>query len=316
MTAKTDVSNKKIPLKWRLFAWWKGFDPADIEERMRLQGPTKEQPVVTEEEDKNLWDQARLKITQMIWGEGFCGPGGRQNVIDMSKLLALSPKLSAMVIGAGLGGPARVLAKEFGVWINGYETSEPLATEGMKISVSKGLEKKAPIIHSDLNDNPSFDRVFDRAFSKEVLFVIENKENLFKIICDQLKDDSLFLISDYVVKDSESLSQPNMIDWAKHEPLAPFPLTANGMIDALEKAGFTIRIHEDITENFLDMITEAWTGSEEMLKQIADGDISDKKNLTAFMQEVELWGRRTSVMRSGDLRLYRFLAHKPAEPTK
>ncbi len=36
MAAKTDKKDKKIPLKWRLIAWWEGFDPADIEERMRL----------------------------------------------------------------------------------------------------------------------------------------------------------------------------------------------------------------------------------------------------------------------------------------
>lgn len=316
MTAETQDKRKKIPLKWRLTAWWKGYDIDDVIALMcrkeQEKNAGKEQPPkISEKENKQLWDDTRIRITQMIWGEGFCGPGGRQNVIDMSKLLALSPKMSAMVIGAGLGGPSRVLAQEFGVWINGYERSEPLAEEGMKISVTKGLEKKAPIIHLDLNDNPTFDRTFDRAFSKEVLFLIENKAPLFKIIYDQLKEDSLFLISDYIIKDESSLSHPAVVDWIKNEPLEPFPLTADAMINTLEEADFNIRIHEDITDHYLDMINAAWENTEEVIRQIAGDNDSGKKDMIAIQQEAELWKRRTTVLRSGELRLYRFLAHKP-----
>ncbi len=321
MTAKTDSSGKKIPLKWRIIAWWNGYDIADLEERMRQHelaknARKKDTTSPDKTDNKVLWDEARLKVTQLVWGEGFCGPGGRQNVVDMSKLLALSPKMSAMVIGAGLGGPSRVLAQEFGVWINGYERCEALAEEGMKISTSKGLEKKAPIIHLDLDDNPNFDRVFDRAFSKEVLFLIKNKAPLFKTIFEQLKDDSLFLISDFIIRDKGGMSTPNMVDWVKHEPLEPFPLTAEAMIETLEKVGFSIRIHEDISDHYLDMINAAWENTEDTIKQIAGNDDAAKNNMRAIQTEANLWNRRTKVLRSGELRLYRFLAHKPHAPIK
>ncbi len=247
----------------------------------------------------------------MIWGEGFCGPGGRQNVIDMSKLLALSPKMSAMVIGAGLGGPSRVLAQEFGVWINGYETSELLAKEGMQLSVDKGLEKKAQIIHSDLNDNPAFDRTFDRAFSKEYLYIIENKAPLIKSIYEQLKEDSLFLISDYIIKDNSSLTHPHMIEWLNHVPNKPFLLTSGAMIECMEDAGFNIRIHEDISDHYLDMISAAWENTSAVIQQMSDDEKSAQKNMLAIQKEAELWSRTTKVLRSGELRLYRYLAHKP-----
>ncbi len=314
-TDKTDT--EKIPLKWRLLAWWKGYDIADIKERIRLweqrkQPKKSKKPAPEEKGKKILWDAERVKITQMIWGDGFCGPGGTQNVIDMSKLLALSPKMSAIVIGAGLGGPARVLAQEFGVWISGYESNRVLAEEGMKISVGKGLEKKAPITHIDLNKSPEFERIFDRAFSKESLYLIENKAGLVKIIFDQLKDDSLFLINDYVVRDHDSLTHPDVIDWIEHEPVSPYPMTSETLIYTLEKAGFQIRIQENITGQYLEMINEAWANAEKAVIAMSEDDEAARQNMFAILKEAELWNRRTKIMRSGELMLYRYLAHKPA----
>lgn len=318
MTTDAKDINKKIPLKWRLIAWWKGYDIADIEEKMRQRklekNAGKNAPLPpTEEENKKIWDEAQIKVTQMIWGEGFCGPGGRQNVIDMSKLLALSPKMSAMVIGAGLGGPSRVLAQEFGVWINGYEPNELMAKEGMAISVTKGLEKKAPIIHSDLNNNPSFDRTFDRAFSKEFLFTIENKAPLIKVIHEQLKDDSLFLISDYIIRDKSCLSDPDVIKWINLAPNDIYLLTSDAMMKCIKDCGFTIRIREDISDHYLNMISEAWGNTAAMIEQAGADAQAGQKDMLAIQKEAELWTCLTKILRAGKIQLFRYLAHKPHE---
>ena len=318
MAAEQKNITKKIPLTWRMIAWWEGYDIADIEEKMRLRKQEKnagknKAPASTEEKSKKLWDEAQIRVTQMVWGEGFCGPGGRQNVIDMSKLLALSPKMSAMVIGAGLGGPSRVLAQEFGVWINGYETNELLAKEGMELSTAKGLEKKAPIIHIDLNNNPSFDRTFDRAFSKEFLFIIENKGPLIKSIYEQLKDDSLFLISDYIIRDEACLSDPDVIKWINHVPTKLFLLTSGAMMKCIEDCGFNIRIHEDISDHYLEMISEAWGNTALTIKKAGEDDQSDQNYMLAIQKEAELWTSLTKVLRAGKVQLFRYLAHKPHE---
>ncbi|MCF8473122.1 MAG: class I SAM-dependent methyltransferase [Emcibacter sp.] len=320
MAAKTENNSKKIPLKWRLIAWWQGYDLADIEEKMRLRhGSNQGSPVktpATEKNNKISWNQKRMDIAQMIWGTGFCGPGGAKNVIDMSKLLALSPKMSAMVIGAGLGGPARVLAEEFGVWISGYDHNKLLTEEGMKISTAKGLEKKAPIIHLDLENSPAFDRQFDRAFSKEFLFSIKNKAPLLKIIYDQLKHDSLFLLSDYVIKDEASITHPDIIAWEKYTPDNSYLITSDAYNILLEKAGFKIRIHEDITQHYLEMINEAWASTEKLIQKLADNKQDIKEDLSAIMEETRLWNSVTKAMRSGELKLYRYLAHKPTAPIR
>ncbi|WP_339862130.1 hypothetical protein [Paremcibacter congregatus] len=322
MTQKDKSLKKAVPFKLRLRAWWEGYDVEDIANRLNTTAPQspetntgKSAPEATRRDDSQriLWDEARVKIAQLVWGQGFCGPGGAENVIAMSKLLALTPKMSALVLGAGLGGPARVLAQEFGVWITGYESNDILAKEGMKMSVGAGLEKKAPILQCDLNDKPSFDRNFERAFCKEALFTVENKKPLIQSVYKQLKDDSLFLISDYVIKSPESMTNPDVLDWLRHEPLDPFPVTSEMQVKLLEEAGFTIRVNEDTTEHYLEMVNEAWETATGAVEALATEEEEEaRSNMNAVLQEAELWNRRTKIMRSGELKVCRYLAHKAA----
>ena len=51
-------------------------------------------------------------MTDRLWGEGFATPGGAKYMIDFFQLLDLSEKRSLLKLGAGLGGPARVMTKE------------------------------------------------------------------------------------------------------------------------------------------------------------------------------------------------------------
>lgn len=319
MTDMTKITPSKISLKWKVIAWWKGYDVADLEQKRQVPTPPPqigEKPIVKTDDEKPIWSDERIKITQLIWGEGFCGPGGVQNIIHMSKLLALSPKMSAAVIGAGLGGPSRVLAKKFGVWVNGYESSPHLAHEGMKISIAKGLEKKAPIAHLDLNDPLIFERSFDRAFSKETLYTIKNKAAAMTSIYHQLKDDGLFLFTDFVLNDHYSHTHPDVYDWIENEPLHPFPTTSDDMISLLEESSFSIRIQEEITDQYMDMVNEAWAKAEELALLLSEDGESGRSNMFAILKEAELWNRRIKALRSGELKLYRYLAHKTSQQTQ
>lgn len=254
-----------------------------------------------------FWNAARLTAGQLIWGEGFCGPGGPRHIIDSSKLLALAPKMSVLIIGTGAGGPSRVLAEEFGVWITGCENDQFLAEEAVKLSAATGLGKKLSVIHGDLNNLPPFDQSFDRAFSAETLFTVKDKADLFRKIYQPLKDDGLFLVSDFVIKDHDSLNDPDIINWQRHELPESCPVTPADMTALLENTGFTVTINEDITDHYLDLITIAWEQAGKALPLLAG---NSREKMIHLHQESILWQSRTKALRSGKLRLQRYLAHK------
>ena len=104
----------KVPMKWRMKAWWEGYDMDDVrsalasgndvEEELQKLSPESDDTPKGDNPEALVWDDKRLETAQLIWGEGYCGPGGPEYVASMSKLLGMSPKMSVAVIGAGFIG--------------------------------------------------------------------------------------------------------------------------------------------------------------------------------------------------------------------
>jgi cyclopropane fatty-acyl-phospholipid synthase-like methyltransferase len=263
-----------------------------------------------------MWSEARIQISQYIWGEGYCGPGGPEHIIGISKLMALSPEMSMMVLGAGLGGPARVLAHEFGAWVTGYESSEQLAAAGMELSTKHGMAKKAPIQHYNPDLTDPFDRNFDRAFIKDTLFTVANKPDLMRKVNNKLKEvDSLILVTDYVMGSATFRDKPEYARWKEQEPLPPYLYTHDEETELFENTGYVVRVNEDISEYYASLITKAWADVDAAVSGLMKKGEEGKKLIKALLHEAEFWSLRAKLLESGDLQMWRILASKKASKT-
>lgn len=298
-------------------AWWEGYDPDEIQKRLQERTPipeTVEKPAATPKSAITIdtldpWDEETVDIAQYIWGKGFCGPGGPEFIVSLSKLLALSPEMSMLQIGAGLGGPARVLADRFGVWMNGYEASKTLVDKGNKLSKMNGFEKKAVLEQYDPEEFESFDRKFDRALSKEALFTIRNKHNIIANIEDRLKPGGLFLMTEYVLASDATVGKDSYKEWVSGERQKPYPVLAEELIDTVKANHMQVRVSEDISMQYVEMINQAWTGADEVAAKLARDDDGTQK-IQILMREAEFWTRRKKLLESGDIKLWRIVANK------
>jgi len=310
----------KIPLMMRLTAWWEGYDVADIEARLRNKDNAGKVGILTESEaqkveeiEKEKWTKVRIQVTELAWGEGYCGPGGPNNVIEMAKSLTLTSEKSIMIIGSGLGGPARTLVKEHGTWVDGYETSPELTEKGMDMSKRLGLDKKTNLIQKDLNEIVSFDRQYDAAFSKEMIFTVQDKPRLFQAIYNSMKPGTLFAFTDFILDNSESFNNTDVQKWMKQEPFDPYPTTTELMINMMKKSGFSVRVKEDITDHYRGLVRETWDDAESILERLIDIGEEARESLLTVAREAKFWERRIRIMDSGDLKVMRFLVYKKAE---
>lgn len=324
--ANTKEKTVKVPLKWRFKAWWEGYDIDDVKARLGEKNteevevaPTPPQNTKPEKVAKSdapealVWDKKRLETAQLIWGEGYCGPGGPEYVTSMSKLLGMSSKMSVAVIGAGLGGPSRVLANEFGAWITGYEESEELAKKGMELSTKAGLEAKAAIQHYDPSSDNPFERSYDRAYSKEALYTVEDKSKLLQNVYKQLKDSGLFLINDYTLSSADALSNKDVQKWLRQEPTQPYPIPNRDMEKILTDCGYILRVNEDITDIYIEMIAKSWVGVDKVIESLSKQEEDQSEIIQRLIKEAEFWMLRSKIMKEGHVRAWRFLAYKPTE---
>lgn len=317
-TKKQPKKGAKLGVGLRLKAWWEGYDEDDIKKRIQASQPDEfvEPEEKGEPEKKKItaetmdpWDEQTVDIAQYVWGKGFCGPGGPDYIISLSKLLALSPEMSMLQIGAGLGGPARVLVDRFGVWMTGYEESAMLVDKGRKLSKMAGLDKKAVLEGYDPNDFEGFARKFDRALSKEALFTIEDKAGMIGKIEDKLKPGGLFLMTEYVIDSDAVLGKDRYKEWAVGERNHPFPATSDDLVKMLKDNRMQVRVSEDISRQYVEMITKAWAGADEVAAKLAKRE-DGAAMIQTLMREAEFWTRRKKLLETGDLKLWRIVANK------
>jgi len=323
---KEKKSGAKMGMGLRLKAWWEGYDPEEIEKRIKERQPeedfedqtekksagkpdSKSASVASSADAIDPWDEETIDIAQYVWGEGFCGPGGPDYIVALSKLLALSPEMSMLQIGAGLGGPARVLADRFGVWMTGYEESNTMVEKGTKLSKLAGLEKKAVLANYNVEDFEGFDRKFDRALSREALFTIEDKADMITKIEDKLKPGGLFLMTEYVIGSDSVLGKDSYKEWAVGERSNPHPCMSDELVEMLKASRMQVRVSEDISAQYIDMITQAWSGADEVAAKLAKQD-DGASMIQILMREAEFWTRRKKMLETGDLKLWRIVANK------
>lgn len=317
------VDKNKLPLKLKLKAWWDGYDPDEVEKKFKAQSEDEvvEEPVVEEETEPEVlideagWGEQRININQYIWGEGFCGPGGIEHIISMTKLLALDKKMSMLDIGSGLGGKARALAENYGVWVTGLENSEKLTEKGNELSLVKGMSKKVNIIHSDLNEEQNFEHNYDRVFSKEALFTVEDKEKLLRSVYSATKPEGLALFTDYVLGSEGSVMNAQFKEWRDNEPIRPFCQTQEEYKEIIERVGYKTRVNEDISAQYIELISNAWKGSTDVVKLLMKEENS-REMIDALLAEAEFWTRRVSLLKSGELKVWRVLGYKPDNRSK
>ena len=318
---------EKLPLKLKFMAWWEGYDADEIAERLHKYNAEKGEPEPqskpedsqtdedADDEDapgEESWSGTRAEISQFIWGQGFCGPGGPSYVISLAQSLTLSKDMTLLQLGARLGGTARVLTEKFGTFVSGFDQSHTLVEEGNKLSEASGLGKKVQLYPYNPEREVKFERKYDRALCRDELLHIRSKQALVQQVFDSLKDDGVFVITEYMLADDSMASRDDYQAWREREPLKPHPITAAATKQMMKDCGFNVRVVEDITKRYMSLISESWEGAD----KVAANLVKQKDGIQlvdALMREAEIWTTRANLMRQGVLQVYRLAGTKPGK---
>lgn len=293
----------RIPFWMRLKAWWDGHE-LTVREKQRTPYEMGDLSQDNVRYDSPEWASKRIEIMQEIWGKGMAGPGDAAYILKLVKPFALDPAFTVIDVGAGLGGPARAISEHFDIWITGLESDREIADAGMNLSTMAGLGKRAPVHYFDPDHYEFHEATIDCVFSKEALYLVEDKRRLLIEIINMIKHRGQLLFTDYVV--AEGAPAKELQAWMRGEPVPPHPWTQKQYEEALTEAQLDVRIKEDITDEVYKIITANWSDFLSSLK----GRELDPPTSHAISEAVELWTRRTRAIEAGVLKLCRFHALK------
>jgi SAM-dependent methyltransferase len=306
----------KPEMRARLHAWWEGYEydkptapsqaePAPAQEAAHpdpIKPPMTGKVVV-----KDQWPRERIKVAQLVWGDGFTFPGAVDFVLKLGSPLALARDAIGLDLGCGLGGGTRALAQASGAWMEGYDLSLELARMGAALSRDAGMESKAPIGFLDVAEGSFKPKRYDGVLVRNVFSLISDKPKLLARLAHGMKPDAKLVAFDWAIA-REDAHGAALDAYRLGEATAPRLPTQAQFTAQIEAAGLVVADNEDFTAAFRAEILLGWAQIDRL---VARGQL-DPGEGEALMGEAKLWARRLAAMDSGDLRVVRIVAAKKA----
>lgn len=164
---------------------------------------------------------------------------------------ALAPTTGAQVldVGCGIGGPARFLAAMYGCIVTGIDLNQPFVDVATMLSARTGLQNQTTFQTANALRLPFADGAFDIVWSQHVAMNIGDRAGLYAEMHRVLRPDGRLAMHDVLQGDGGSVVYP--VPWAD-DPAISHLLTPDAMRDALDTAGFTITVWDDVTEAISD----------------------------------------------------------------
>lgn len=250
------------------------------------------------------WSDWRINLMERLWGQGFLLPGGTDFVHELTKPLALGSKASVLVLSAGMGGPANLIAEEFGAFIDGIEPDPELALASTKrAAVVKGISR-VTIKNLSIDDDSAFERKYDAIFAQEILLQLADKQKLLANCVGALKQNGKFVLTDFTKPDDTPAGAHKL--WLKRESAAGPTLEDTELRALFKAAGFSVRTVEDMTDRYVGLVLNGWVALEQSLRANA----ANRDILLGMIEEAERWAVRVTLLKADQIRYTRIFATK------
>lgn len=170
--------------------------------------------------------------------------GGKEATRRLARLGGLSRGMRVLDVGGGLGGPARVLAVEYGCRVTVLDLAESYVRAGMALTALLGLDDRVSHLIGDALELPFADGSFDAVWTQNSGMNIEAKEHLYAGFRRILRPGGRLVFQEPMAGPVQPLIYPLM--WARDAD-ASFLRTPAQMRALIEDAGFRVQAWEDVT---------------------------------------------------------------------
>jgi len=176
--------------------------------------------------------------------------GGFQSSLKLREMARINAGDRVIDIGAGLAGPARMLAASPGCQVDCIELSDDYCTGAALLNRLTGLEDKVKIHKGSALEMPFPDRSFDIVWMQNVGMNIFDKRRLYSEFSRVLKPGGRFAFQE-MTSGMNANGYYFPLPWAS-APEDNFLITIDQMRSLLLDCGFTEEIFEDVSDEILN----------------------------------------------------------------
>lgn len=178
--------------------------------------------------------------------------GGLRASRELAELAQVRAAHRVLDIGAGLAGPARMLAATPGCRVDCVELTADFCTGARLLNRLTGLDDRVAVHRCSALDQPFPDDTFDLAWMQNVGMNIADKRRLYDEIARVVKPGGRYAFQEMAAGDKATSYFP--LPWAT-DPGDSFLATGDEIRALLEACGFVAELFEDTSEAHLAATT-------------------------------------------------------------
>ncbi|MFP4285861.1 MAG: methyltransferase domain-containing protein [Desulfovermiculus sp.] len=188
---------------------------------------------------------------EWMFGPNFLGYGEPQATRNIINQMDWKPGIRVLDVGSGLGGPARVMAEEYGAVVTGVDLTDDTVQIAKERHEKNGMANVS-FHQGDIHQVQWGENAFDVIWSRETLLHVPEKDLLFQKFYTWLAPGGRIMITDYARKEGRASDK-----FEKYIHESGYPLLEMETYgDHIRQAGFEQVTVEDQTEYLIQLLEE------------------------------------------------------------
>ncbi len=175
--------------------------------------------------------------------------GGMQASRMLATLAAIAPGERVLDVGGGLGGPARMLAKDFGARVTVIDLTAAFIETGAALTARTGLTDSVTFQHGDATAMPFPDGSFDVVWTQHATMNIAAKDRLYAEIVRVLRPGGRLVFHEIMAGANEPLVYP--VPWAGDASIS-FMRPPDEIRAMLRDLGLVEKVWRDTTSHLVE----------------------------------------------------------------
>ena len=169
---------------------------------------------------------------------------GHEATVELLDALEIRKGMKVLDVGAGIGGPARVLASRCDARVTALDLTPALCDANRELNRLVGLSRRIKVVEGDATDLPFEDATFDRVVTIHASMNIDRKRTMYREVQRVLKPGGRFGFYDIVAGVAGSPDYP--MPWAGDDSVS-FLVPPSTMRALAEEVGLRTLDFRDLT---------------------------------------------------------------------